>query len=101
MMIGTRTAATMPAAKPLLYKLRPACRYPTLNAADECTNPATTPQYQPNRPAIGASVVPKSAASTRDGSDAFHGLAMDPTNTPSIIGTMFFGCLPNAENPMI
>ena len=28
-----------PAAKPLLYRLRPACSEPTLIAADECTNP--------------------------------------------------------------
>ncbi len=70
MMTGTSTAATSPAAKPLLYRLRPACSDPTLNAADECTSPATTPQCQPKRPAMGASVVPNSAASRIDGSAA-------------------------------
>jgi hypothetical protein len=72
---------------------------PTLKAADECTNPATMPQCQPKCPAIGASVVPNSAASVTDGSGALHGLARDPTNTPAMTGTMFFGCLPYAENP--
>ena len=78
MMTGTSTEATMPAAKPLLYKLSPACTGPTLSAADEWMKPATIPHCQPKRPAIGASVVPKSAASRIDGSSAFHGLASDP-----------------------
>ena len=34
-----------------------------------------------------------------DGSAAFHGLASEPRKTPAMIGTMFRGCLPNAENP--
>ena len=64
-------------------------------------NPATTPQCQPKRPAIGASVVPNSAASRIDGSSTFHGFASEPRNTPDMIGTMLRGCLPNAAKPTI
>ena len=57
------------------------------------------PQCQPKRPAMGASVVPNSAASRNDGSAAPNGLNSEPRNTPAMIGTMFRGCLPNAANP--
>ena len=98
-MTGTSTEATSPAAKPLLYRLSPACSVPTESAAEECTSPATTPQCQPKRPAMGASVVPNSAASTIDGSAAPNGLNSDPRNTPAMIGAMFHGCFPNAAKP--
>jgi hypothetical protein len=48
----------------------------------------------PERPAIGASVVANTAARTIDGSAAPQGFASEPMNTPTKIGTMFFGCLP-------
>jgi hypothetical protein len=81
--------------------LRPACSHPTLSAADECRIPATIPQCQPKRPAIGASVVPNSAARTIDGSEALHVLASEPRNTPSMIGATLRGCLPQAAKPTI
>ncbi len=70
-------------------------------AADEWMNPATRPQCQPKRPAIGASVVPNNAASSSDGSSAPHGFANVPRKTPAMIGTRFLGCLPNAAKPTI
>ena len=101
MITGARIDATIPAAKPLLYRFSPPCTEPTLRAAEEWMKPATTPQCHPKRPAIGARLVPNKAASRIDGSAAPQGFASDPRNTPAMIGTKLTGCLPNAAKPTI
>jgi len=99
--IGSKKPATIPAAKPLLYKFIPPCKNPTFKTTEECTKAAKTPYIQPNSPAIGAKAVPNSAANCIAGSLIPQILVRDPKATPKNIGKIVFGVLPKAEKPTI
>ena len=64
---GTRKIATIPPAKPLLYRFMPPYTIPTFSATEECRYPARIPAAAPNVPATGASVVESSSARRGEG----------------------------------